>query len=133
VFSDVWGPAQTLVNGHNYYISFIDAYSQFTWLYLIKHKSDVFDVFLQFQAHVEGLLQHKILHVQSDWGVNITTSIRFLINLRSRTMCLVLIHISRMALLNVSTIILWRLALLYLLMAPFRFSFGVMPFLQPVS
>jgi hypothetical protein len=112
VFSDVWGPAQTSVNGHNYYISFIDAYSRFTWLYLIKHKSDVFDVFLQFQAHVEGLLQHKILHVQSDWGVNITTSIRFLISLRSRTMCLVLIHISRMALLNVSTIILWRLALL---------------------
>ena len=26
-------------------------------------KSDVFDVFLQFQAHVERLLKHKIIHV----------------------------------------------------------------------
>jgi hypothetical protein len=67
-YSDVWGPAQTSVSGHNYYVSFVDAYSRFTWLYLIKRKSDVFDVFLQFQSHVERLLHHKILHVQSDWG-----------------------------------------------------------------
>jgi hypothetical protein len=46
VFSDVWGHAQTSVSGHNYYVSFIDSYSRFTWLYLIKRKSDVFDVFL---------------------------------------------------------------------------------------
>ena len=68
VFSDVWGPAQMSVSGHEYYVSFIDAYSRFTWIYLLKHKSDVFDVFLKFQTHVERLLQHKILHVQSDWG-----------------------------------------------------------------
>ena len=30
VFSDVWGSAQTSVSGHNYYLSFIDAYSRFT-------------------------------------------------------------------------------------------------------
>lgn len=103
VFSDVWGPAQTSVSGHNYYVSFIDAYSRFTWLYLIKRKSDVFDVFIQFQAHVERLLKHKIIHVQSDWGgVSTTTSMPFLISLGSRTVCLVLIHISRTAQLNVS-------------------------------
>jgi histone deacetylase 1/2 len=68
IYSDVWGPAQTSVSDHNYYVSFVDAYSHFTWLYLIKRKSDVFEVFVQFQAHVERLLKHKIVHVQSDWG-----------------------------------------------------------------
>jgi histone deacetylase 1/2 len=68
IYSDVWGPAQTSVSGHNYYVSFVDAYSRFTWLYLIKRKSDVYDVFLQFQSHVERLLNRKIVHVQSDWG-----------------------------------------------------------------
>jgi histone deacetylase 1/2 len=63
VYSDVWGHAQTSVSGHNYYVSFIDAYSRFTWLYLLKCKSDVFNVFLQFQTHVERLLCHKIRHV----------------------------------------------------------------------
>jgi histone deacetylase 1/2 len=68
VFSDVWGHTQTSLSGHNYYVSFIDAYSRFTWLYLINHKSDVFNVFLQFQAHVERLLKTKIISVQSDWS-----------------------------------------------------------------
>jgi histone deacetylase 1/2 len=63
IYPDVWGPAETSVSGHNYYVSFIDAYSCFTWLYLFKRKSDVFDVFVQFQTHVERLLDHKILYV----------------------------------------------------------------------
>jgi histone deacetylase 1/2 len=53
VFSDVWGPAQTSVSVYNFYVSFIDAYSHFTWLYLIKRKSVGFNVFVQFQLHVE--------------------------------------------------------------------------------
>jgi hypothetical protein len=38
------------------------------WLYHLKCKVNVFDVSLDFQTHVERLLGHKILHVQSDWG-----------------------------------------------------------------
>ena len=68
IYSDVWGPAQTSVSGHRFYVSFVDAYSCFTWLYLLKHKSDVYDMFLQFQTHVERLLNRKIIHVQTDWG-----------------------------------------------------------------
>jgi histone deacetylase 1/2 len=52
IYSDVWGHVQTSVSGHNYYVSYIDAYSHFTWIYLLKRKSDVFDIFLQFQSHV---------------------------------------------------------------------------------
>jgi histone deacetylase 1/2 len=68
IYSDVWGPAQTSVSGHTYYVSFIDGFSHFTWLYLLKRKSDVFNVFIQFQRHVERLLGRKIIHVQTDWG-----------------------------------------------------------------
>jgi hypothetical protein len=35
---------------------------------MIRFKSDVHHVFLEFQAHVECLLNRKIISVQSDWG-----------------------------------------------------------------
>ncbi|KAJ0962959.1 hypothetical protein J5N97_028081 [Dioscorea zingiberensis] len=68
VFSDVWGPASHSVGGYKYYVSFIDDFSKFTWLYLLNSKSDVERVFFQFQNHVERLLEKKIQCMQTDWG-----------------------------------------------------------------
>jgi hypothetical protein len=45
VFSDVWGPGVELVGRYKYYVSFIDDFSEFTWIYLIKNKLNVFQVF----------------------------------------------------------------------------------------
>jgi len=68
IFSDVWGPAPTSVGKNNYYVSFIDDYSKFTWIYLLHHKSEVFSCFRDFQNLVERQFGRKILKVQSDWG-----------------------------------------------------------------
>jgi hypothetical protein len=68
VFSDVWGPAPKSVGGYSYYISSIDDCSKFTWVYLMHDRSEVQRIFLQFQTHVERLLDTKIKYVQSDWG-----------------------------------------------------------------
>jgi hypothetical protein len=48
VFSDVWGSAPTSVGRHDYYVSFIDDFSKYVWIYLLKKKSDVYQVFLNF-------------------------------------------------------------------------------------
>ena len=68
IFSDVWGPAPTSVGRHSYYVSFIDDYSKYTWIYLLKKRSDVFQVFHNFQSLVERKFDCKILAMQSDWG-----------------------------------------------------------------
>ena len=68
IFSDVWGPAPQSVGGFKYYISFIDDFSKFSWLYLLHDRTEAPRIFLQFKAHVERLLDTKIKCVQSDWG-----------------------------------------------------------------
>jgi hypothetical protein len=44
--TDVWRPAIKSAGGFKYYVSFLDDFSKFTWVYLLKHKSDVERVFL---------------------------------------------------------------------------------------
>jgi histone deacetylase 1/2 len=68
VFSDVWGPASSSFGRYKYYVSFIDDYSKFTWIYMLKKKSDVFQKFHDFQHHVERLFDKKIIALQTDWG-----------------------------------------------------------------
>ena len=63
IFSDVWGQAPLSVGRHKYYVSFIDDYSKYTWIYLIKNKSDVFQVFQNFQALVERKFNSKIIAI----------------------------------------------------------------------
>jgi hypothetical protein len=48
IFSDVWGPAIDSFGRKKYYMFFIDDYSKFTWLFLLRKKYDVFKFFLEF-------------------------------------------------------------------------------------
>jgi histone deacetylase 1/2 len=44
VYSDVWGPATQSVGGFKYYVSFIDVFSKFTWIYLLRAKSSAYSI-----------------------------------------------------------------------------------------
>jgi hypothetical protein len=68
IFSNVWGPAPVSVGGYKYYISFIDDFIKFTWIYLMHDCFEAQHIFVQFQSHVERLLDTKINCVKSDWG-----------------------------------------------------------------
>jgi hypothetical protein len=68
IFSDVWDPTPMSVGMFMYYASFIDDYSKFSWVYLLRNKSDVFRKFHEFQQLVECQFNTKILTIQSDLG-----------------------------------------------------------------
>ncbi|PKU81153.1 Retrovirus-related Pol polyprotein from transposon TNT 1-94 [Dendrobium catenatum] len=69
IHSDVWGPSQTISNyGYRYYVSFIDDFSRYTWIYPLMQKSDVFYKFLEFQKMVERQFQTHIRKLRTDGG-----------------------------------------------------------------
>nr|KYP67572.1 Retrovirus-related Pol polyprotein from transposon TNT 1-94 [Cajanus cajan] len=69
IFSDLWGPASvTSTCGFQYYITFVDAYTRFTWIYLLKNKAQTIGIFKQFHNMVKNQFQLPIKALQTDWG-----------------------------------------------------------------
>lgn len=70
IHMDIWGPSHTIYkNSYRYYITFIDSFSRFTWIYMLKNKSDALQTFKTFKCQVELQSSLKIKAVQSDgWG-----------------------------------------------------------------
>jgi hypothetical protein len=48
VYSDVWDPGPTSVGGYNYYISFIDDFTKFMWIFLMTDRANAQCIFMQF-------------------------------------------------------------------------------------
>ena len=69
VHSDVWGPSPlTSLLSFNYYIIFVDDYSRFTWLFLLKHKTKVLSIFKHFKSMVETQFNSKLKILRIDNG-----------------------------------------------------------------
>nr|GEX55401.1 Gag-Pol polyprotein [Tanacetum cinerariifolium] len=68
VHSEVWqAPVQSL-GGVKYFVSFIDDYSRRCWVYPIKKKSDVFEVYKVYKAQIELDFGKKIKCLRTNNG-----------------------------------------------------------------
>ncbi|GJR59785.1 putative RNA-directed DNA polymerase [Tanacetum coccineum] len=69
IHTDVCGPFRTVLReGASYFITFKDDFSRYGYVYLIKHKHEVFETFKVFQNKVENQLSKKIKAIRSDRG-----------------------------------------------------------------
>lgn len=69
IHTDICGPfPMASWNGQQYFITFIDDYSRYGYLFLIHEKSQSLDVFKKFKAEVELQLNKRIKSVRSDRG-----------------------------------------------------------------
>ena len=67
VHSDVWGPCPFVSpTGFRYFVTFIDDYSQTTWLYLVKNRFELFSHFCAFCDGIHNELQVSIQSLRSD-------------------------------------------------------------------
>ncbi|KFL89552.1 hypothetical protein AmDm5_1575 [Acetobacter malorum] len=67
--SDVWGPSPTMsVEGYKFYVLFIDECTRFTWIFPLRNKSEVFQVFVHFHAFISTQFSTSVKTFQSDGG-----------------------------------------------------------------
>ena len=69
IHTDICGPFPIATwNGQQYFITFIDDYSRYDYIFLINEKSQSLDVFKTFKVEVELQLNKRIKNVRSDCG-----------------------------------------------------------------
>ena len=69
VHIDVWGLAQVQSHGGSrYYVTFIDDATRKTWVYCIRQKYDVFDIFKKWKALAENETGKRLKCLRSDNG-----------------------------------------------------------------
>jgi histone deacetylase 1/2 len=69
VFCDLWGPSPVESScGYSYFLTCVDAFSRFTWIYPLKLKSHTLLTFQNFKAMVELQYNLPIKAVQTDGG-----------------------------------------------------------------
>ncbi|KAB2594907.1 hypothetical protein D8674_030357 [Pyrus ussuriensis x Pyrus communis] len=74
VHTDVWGPTPVRsIEGYRYYVTFVDEYTRFVWIFLMSNKSDVFTIFVQFYQFVLTQFGIPIKSLQTDGGGEYTS------------------------------------------------------------
>ena len=69
VHTDVWGPTKTAsIGGNHYFVSFIDDYSRRCWVYTMRHKDEVLELFVKWKANLERSTGRKVKVLRSDNG-----------------------------------------------------------------
>lgn len=75
IHTDVVRPLKTIsLNGSRYYIVLIDDYTRMCWVYFLKFKVEVTNVFLKFKNQIENQSGHKIQVVRFDNGIEYTSN-----------------------------------------------------------
>jgi hypothetical protein len=64
----VWTCPVTSISGMKYFMTFIDCYSHMTWIYLMKHKSEVLQCFQNFCSLVENQYDARVKVLRTDNG-----------------------------------------------------------------
>ena len=69
IYTDVCGPMSVEARGrYHYFLTFTDDLSRYGYIYLMKHKSETFEKFKEFQSEVENHRNNKIKFLRSDRG-----------------------------------------------------------------
>lgn len=68
IYSDLWSSPVQSEKGMKYYVLFVDDYSRYSWLFPMKYKHEVFQIFKEFKALVENKFSTTIKSFQSDGG-----------------------------------------------------------------
>ncbi|CAH9144815.1 unnamed protein product [Cuscuta epithymum] len=78
IHCDIWGPYRCdSISGARYFLSIVDDFTRGVWVYLMKNKSDVPQLLIQFCNMVNTQFEQKVKRIRTNNGVEFQTNILF--------------------------------------------------------
>ena len=73
IHSDVWGPSPvSSIGGSQYFVVFIDDYSRYSWIFHMKYRSELLQVYFNFAKMVETQFSKRVKIFRSDNALEYT-------------------------------------------------------------
>ena len=73
IHSDVWGPSPiSSIGGSRYFVVFVDDYSRYSWIFHMKHRFELLQVYYNFAKLVETQFSKQIKNFQSNNSLEYT-------------------------------------------------------------
>ena len=73
IHSDVWGPSSiSSIGGSRYFVVFVDDYSRYSWIFHMKHRSELLQVYSNFAKMVETQFSKRIKIFRSNNALEYT-------------------------------------------------------------
>lgn len=69
----MWKGGESISHGSEYFVTFIDSYSHYTWVYVLKRKDQVLESFLKWKALVENSTGRNLKVLRTDKGGEFTS------------------------------------------------------------
>ena len=136
IHSDVWGPSPiSTPGGSRYFVISVDDFSRYTWIYLFKNRSELYQIYRDFTKMIETqfLNLSKFSNLIMPKNIKPMNLPLFYINLVLFLIPLVQALLSKMARLSTNFIILLMLFVLLLLLLLLFLSFGEKQLLLPFT
>jgi len=68
IHTDIVGPVNESLHGNRYFLTILDDYSRFSWVFFIENKSDTFDKFIHWFNEITNIFNKTIKYIRSDNG-----------------------------------------------------------------
>ena len=73
IHSNVWGPSSvSSIGGSRYFVVFVDDYYRYSWIFNMKHRSELLQVYSNFAKMVETQFSKRIKIFRSDNALEYT-------------------------------------------------------------
>ena len=68
IHMDTVSSPDTSLYGYKYFLTILDDYTRYAWVYFMKSKADTFNTFIKWYKRIKNIFNYNVKHIRTDNG-----------------------------------------------------------------